>query len=329
MNIVDFKLPLNGGNSTTGEKHIENVLQIVSNKLNFFYNREVRIGKFDGKFRRADFCFNYNGRTFLIEFDGIQHSVPVEAFGGKEKLIQIKRRDRWENLQFCPEHNICLIRYKVFSNSSNQQDQINAQKKLLSFITPERLELDIKKAFNCKYVQNSVSYGRPRLRIALDIDDTVVDWRKQHEKKFKCKLDKLKDVQITRQVLKCQHDRDFWTNLPLLEKPNFIPVLYCTKRINSKQYTKNCFSKLGLPQSPIYQVINQYSNKVNYIKGRCDIIIDDSWRNVEQCIKSGLPALLITRSHNKDIKTPYRVNKLNYQEITDKYYQLKLEGKWS
>lgn len=327
MNIDDFKLPLNGGNSTKGEKHIENILQKVSDKLNFFYNREVKLGKFDNKFRRADFGFNYNGRTFLIEFDGIQHSRPID-FGEGSKLDDIKRRDHWENTVFCPNNNICLIRYKVFSNSNSTLDQIHAQQKLLTFITPKRLENDIKKATLCKYVQNSVSYGRPKLRIALDIDDTLVDWRGAHEKKFKCKISETPEAKITKQVLKCRYDHDFWSNLSLIERPNFTPELYCTKRINSKDYTKKCFVNLNLPLKPIYQIYSQSANKAKYIKGRCDVLIDDSYSNVKQCIDAGLPALLITRPHNKHIVTPYRVDSLNYQEIANKYYQLKLQNQW-
>ena len=327
MNINSFKLPLNGGISSKGERHIEDILQKVSDKLNFFYNREVKFGKFDGKLRRADFGFRYNNRMFLIEFDGIQHSQPID-FGEGSKLDDIKKRDHWENTVFCPNNNICLIRYKVFSQSTSAKDHIEAQNKLLNFITPERLENDIMKAMSCKYVQNSVSYGRPKLRIGLDIDDTIVDWRNAHEKRFKCKLSTMEDYQITKQVLKCRNDKEFWTNLKLLEKPDFTPELYCTKRINSKDYTKTCLDKLKLPIRPIYQIYTQAANKANYVKGRCDVLIDDSYSNVKACIDKGLPALLITRPHNKHIDTPYRINHLRYKDIADKYYELKREGKW-
>lgn len=327
MNINDFKLPLNGGNSTKGERHIENILQKVSSKLNFFYNREVRLGKFNDKYRRADFGFVYQGRTFLIEFDGIQHSQPVD-FGEGSKLDEIKRRDHWENTIYCPNNNICLIRYKVFSNSTSSIDQIAAQDKLLSFITPERLENDIKKAMFCKYVQNSVSYGRNKLRIALDIDDTLVDWRGAHEKRFKCKLSEMSEPQITKQVVKCKDDYKFWAGLKLIEKPDFIPELYCTKRLNTKGSTRANFISLNLPLRPIYQVYSQKANKAKYIKGKCDILIDDSYSNVKACIDSGLPALLISRPHNLHINTPYRIKSLKYKDIADKYYQLKLENKW-
>lgn len=328
MNIDNFKAPLNGGNATTGEKHIENILQQVSKKLNFYYVREVKIGYFRDRRRRADFCFNYKGRTFLIEFDGLQHSQPIEKFGGWYSWKDTQARDHWENNVFCPQNNICLIRYKVFCKYPEVMKQMEAQQKLIDSITPERLERDIQKAMQCRYVQNSVSYCRPRLTVSLDLDGTVLDWGKSHEKKFKCQISNLTDTQIARQVEKCRYDKQFWENLELIEKPDFEPVNYCTKRINSKTYTRNCLKKNGLPIKPIYQVIAQCSNKARYIKGRCDILIDDSYSNVKDCIEAGLPALLITREHNKHIDTPYRIKHLKYQEIADKYYQLKREGKW-
>ena len=322
MNSINFKLPLNGVNSSKGESHIENVLQKVTDELNTFYSREVRIGYFAGKRRRADFSFNYNGRTFIIEFDGIQHSKPIDNFGGEETFKETKKRDHWENMVFCPNNNICLIRYKVFCHSNNEEEEHQAQNRLLSFITPQRLKEDIKKALNCKYVQNSVSYGRKRLRIAADLDGTLLDWATAHENYYHEKLSDVPDYKITRQVTKLRHNKDFWSNLELLERPDFIPHIYCTKRVNSKVYTRNNLKKHNLPIRPIYQIGNQEANKAHYIKGKADILIDDSWFNVKQCLDAGFPALLITREYNKHIQTPYRINHLKYQEITKKYYEL-------
>ena len=160
------------------------------------------------------------------------------------------------------------------------------------------------------------------LRIALDCDDTIFVWRESHEKKFGCKLADLKDHEITAQVATCKYDKAFWENLPLLERPDFEPWIYATKRINSKVYTRACLRKHGLPVKPIYQEYTQEDNKARIIKGRCDVLIDDSWFNVQQCLSVGIPALLITRPFNKHIDTPYRVDHLKYNEIVNKYNEL-------
>ena len=45
----------------------------------------------------------------LIEFDGEQHFEPVEYFGGEEKFLIQKERDKRKN-KYCEENNIPLLR---------------------------------------------------------------------------------------------------------------------------------------------------------------------------------------------------------------------------
>ena len=124
---------------------------------------------------------------------------------------------------------------------------------------------------------------------------------------------------ITKNVRKLLYDRDFWENLELLERPNFEPHIYSTKRIVQKSYTRNSLIKNGLPIKPIYQTYNQNGNKADKIKGRCDVLIDDSSSNVTKAIKSGLPALLIDRPHNHNVECEFRIYNLDYSEILDTY----------
>jgi hypothetical protein len=158
------------------------------------------------------------------------------------------------------------------------------------------------------------------LRISLDLDDTLFDWINTHCKKFNMiSLNGISSETITKQVNSCRNDKIFWENLPLIERPNFIPECYCTKRINKKIYTKNCLLKHNLPLKPIYQIYTQTRSKADLIKGRCDVLVDDSYNNVMQCIDDGLPALLISRPHNIHIQTTLRINNLNYSEIEQAY----------
>ena len=161
-----------------------------------------------------------------------------------------------------------------------------------------------------------------KLKVALDLDDTVFVWRKSHEDYFKCKLSEMNEKDITNQVNSMRLNKSFWSNLPLLEKPDFEPYIYATKRVNLKSYTRANLQKYNLPIKPIYQIYTQEDNKARIIKGHCDVLIDDSWFNVQQCLNSGLPALLITRPHNNHIQTKYRIDRLNYREIESKYNEL-------
>lgn len=156
------------------------------------------------------------------------------------------------------------------------------------------------------------------LRVALDIDDTLLKFFEAYKLRFPGERNLIDHI-ITRNVRKLQYDREFWENLELLERPNFTPHIYATKRINSKKYTRNSLLNNSLPIRPIYQTLYQCGNKADIIKGRCDVLIDDSISNVTKAIKAGLPALLIDRPHNRNTECEFRIFNLDIQEILDAY----------
>lgn len=156
------------------------------------------------------------------------------------------------------------------------------------------------------------------IRIALDLDDTIFDFLGAYKEAFPGERNMI-NSNIDKNVLSLRRNKKFWENLPLLELPNFEPCIYATKRINSKTYTRNCLSKYGLPIKPIYQIYYQRSNKANIIKGHCDVLIDDSAFNCYQAMKVGFPAILITRPHNVNSDYPYRVSRLDINEIIEVY----------
>lgn len=159
------------------------------------------------------------------------------------------------------------------------------------------------------------------IRIALDLDDTIFDFIGAYRNLFPRDKD-LKEPSITKNVLSLRRDKKFWEGLPLLEMPNFEPCIYATKRINSKVYTRNCLHRHGLPIKPIYQIYTQRGNKADIIKGRCDVLVDDSVFNCYQALEVGFPAILITRPHNMHSDYPYRVSKLDIEEILEVYKQI-------
>ena len=70
-------------------------------------------------------------------------------------------------------------------------------------------------------------------------------------------------------------------------------------------------------------MLYQKGNKADLIKGRCDVLIDDSVFNVVSCVKAGLPALLIDRPHNQWFGPQFRIYSLEYEEILDAYRFMK------
>ena len=159
------------------------------------------------------------------------------------------------------------------------------------------------------------------IRIALDLDDTVFDFLGAYRKEFPGDKNMVTS-KINKNVLSLRKNKQFWENLPLLEMPNFEPCIYATKRINSKIYTRNCLHRHGLPLKPIYQMACQFGNKVTIIKGHCDVLIDDSVFNCYQALEVGFPAILITRPHNMSSDYPYRINRLDLEEIMEVYKQI-------
>lgn len=159
------------------------------------------------------------------------------------------------------------------------------------------------------------------IRIALDLDDTIFDFIGAYREMFPGDKN-LVEPKIAKNVLSLKKNKKFWEDLPLLEMPNFEPHIYATKRINSKTYTRNCLSKHGLPVKPIYQIYSQMGNKATIIKGRCDVLVDDSAFNCYQALQVGFPAILITRPHNIHSDYPYRVNRLDLDEILAVYAKI-------
>ena len=164
-----------------------------------------------------------------------------------------------------------------------------------------------------------MSYLSSKLRIACDIDQVLADFESAYNKYYNTDMSKENDYHITKNVYKLRHNKEFWTNLEVIDRPNFIPYIYATKRINLKSYTREWLLKNGFPDRPIYQTIYQYGNKADIIKGRCDVLVDDSVSNVVKCNESGVPALLIDRPHNRWFDSQYRIFNLNYSEIESAY----------
>lgn len=159
------------------------------------------------------------------------------------------------------------------------------------------------------------------MRIALDIDDVLADFMGAYQERFNTRKfpKRLEPATITRNVQSMRKDRNFWTGLKVLNTLNFEPALYCTKRVNPKRFTKEWLISNGFPNKPVYQLYTQSGNKAERIIGRCDVLIDDSVRNVRQAIDYGLPALLYTTPENEGVEFPYRIYSLDIKEIEHVY----------
>ena len=159
---------------------------------------------------------------------------------------------------------------------------------------------------------------RNSLRIGSDCDGVIDDFWNPYVDKFGTPKS---DFEITRNVQrKLIRDKQFWTTLPVLHRPNFDVTLYCTKRTSLKSYLRQWLEENDFPIAPIYQVIYQYANKAPYIKGRVDVFIDDSIDNFMSINKSGIPCLLMDNPSNQHLGPMLRIHSLNKDEIEDVYW---------
>lgn len=152
-----------------------------------------------------------------------------------------------------------------------------------------------------------------KIRIGCDLDDTLNKFWEPYLNRFGYPKT---DTEITRNVWrKLRNDKDWWVNLPIKHRINFIPELYCTKRVCSKDYSKIWLLNNNYPIRPIYQVLYQKANKANYIKGRVDIFVDDSVTNFIQMNLAGVPCLLVDDSSNKEWGNYGKIYSLDKDEI--------------
>lgn len=160
-----------------------------------------------------------------------------------------------------------------------------------------------------------------KLRIGLDIDDCLAGFWDAYCERFDTAHNPkmLEDSIITQNVNRILiEDRDFWLGLSLIDRPDFIPELYCTKRVNPKSWTRKWLELQDLPIRPVYQMFNQYGNKARLIKGRVDVFIDDSVRNVMQMNAAGVPALLYATEQNAGVAM-HKVFSLHEDDIIEAY----------
>jgi hypothetical protein len=157
------------------------------------------------------------------------------------------------------------------------------------------------------------------LEIGCDLDDTIFGFSEGYLNRFK-KWPKY-DWAITRNVTHIlSKERDFWIGLPVIRRPNFIPKLYCSSRVNKKCWSKRAIEINDLPNSPLYQVPGYNIPKSKYIKGRVDVFIEDSPHQWKALNNAGIPCLLIDSPNNKEYGPILRIYSLDEDEITDTFW---------
>ena len=95
----------------------ENMIRLFLNKNNIKYIKEK---KFDNckNIRRLSFDFYLPKHNMLIEYDGKQHQMSCQYYGGEIGLKIRQKRDKIKN-EYCKTNNIKLIRISVYDKDVN------------------------------------------------------------------------------------------------------------------------------------------------------------------------------------------------------------------
>ena len=158
-----------------------------------------------------------------------------------------------------------------------------------------------------------------RLVISLDIDGCICDFYNPYIERFGIPK---KDNEISNNIYRVlSKDKDFWLNLPVINKPTFKVHKYTSARSIPKAWIKKYLEDNAMPKAPVYQLLNYYLSKVPRIKmGGCNLHIDDSLRVFIDCNLNGIPCLLMDNPSNQDWGPIGRIYSLDKDEVEDCYH---------
>lgn len=113
-------------NCSCGEQKIQNYLK--NNNIIYDFQYKVINNNFSKQYFLIDFYLpNYN---LFIEYNGIQHYIPVEHFGGKLQFEKQQKRDE-ELRDYCKENNINLLEIRYDENIEEKLDEYFRKQELI------------------------------------------------------------------------------------------------------------------------------------------------------------------------------------------------------
>jgi very-short-patch-repair endonuclease len=105
--------------NSKGENKINNILD--ENNINY-----IKQKTFDNCVHKKKLYFDFYlpDYNMCIEYDGEQHYMPIDKFGGKNALLSLKTRDKIKT-DFCLDNDIKLLRIKYNENIEEKLKTIN------------------------------------------------------------------------------------------------------------------------------------------------------------------------------------------------------------
>ena len=166
------------------------------------------------------------------------------------------------------------------------------------------------------------------MNVDLDIDDVIFDWHDDYARRFNCAVPRRWPKKTTKTMSNrltiLSGEKDFWLNLTVKNRPNFIPRGFVSARGINKAWTVESLQKHNIPgRSNVHQV-HWGQSKVELLKSLdCDIFVDDKYETFKECNKNGIFCLLMDAPHNQHIKTKYRIYTLDIETILSLWRKLR------
>ena len=146
-------------------------------------------------------------------------------------------------------------------------------------------------------------YNLSNLRIGLDIDGVLADFRMAVIKKYNLYTgnSSWKFSYLINQLWNdIKDNKEFWLNIEPICNPKdipFEPVLYCSNRRHSGKWIEEWIEKHNFPCCP---VITTSKNKSEILKKhKIDIFVEDKFQNYQEIKNAGIKCFLITRDWNE------------------------------
>lgn len=144
-----------------------------------------------------------------------------------------------------------------------------------------------------------------KIRYGLDIDGVLAEFGDHFLKYFNLpthKESEWDDKRFTDNFHRCHNDKYFWDTIPNLGNVDVVkvmePVIYVTARPIPNEWSMEWLWANGYPHAPVVTV-GVDNSKVNALRGKVDIFVDDNYFNFADLNKNGILCLLKTRSHNE------------------------------